>query len=292
VTRFAAASILCIVACTLLFSQIPEEVEVSKVAGEVSFPAGLAWSREGFLMVADSLQREIYRIDPKQRPKATHQDANGAQGLTYDSDGRLYICETVGRKLVRVDRRGRTETVAGAFEGKKFNGPSEVVVRHDGEIYFTDPAFAGAIDRRELDFNGVFHVGRGGEVEAIARWKTRPNGLALSADGRKLFVSDADRHAIVQFDLDSKGSATGSHDFITGIRGVPAGVRLDTTGQLFVAASGLAIYSPEGRLVRTLMDSQRVLNCAFGGPDLDLLYVAMPKEVMQVKIGVKGALQY
>lgn len=291
-TRFGAASIVCILGCVPLFAQIPVEIDVSTVANGTRFPAGLTWSREGFLIIADSEKREIYRVDPGQHPKPTHQDANGAQGLTYDTQGRLYICETATRKLVRMDRRGTMDTIAAAFEGKKLNGPGEVVVRRDGQIYFTDAAFAGAIDRRELDFNGVFHVRPGGEVEAIARWKTRPNGVALSGDGKKLFVSDADRHAIVQFDLDSKGGATASHDFITGIHGVPAGLRLDTAGQLFVAAAGLAIYSPEGKLVRTLLETRRALNCAFGGPNLDLLYVATPKEVLEVKIGVKGALQY
>jgi gluconolactonase len=202
------------------------------------------------------------------------------------------MCETANRKLVRMDKRGATETIAAVFEGKKFNGPNEVTVRRDGHIYFTDPAFAGAIDSRELDFNGVFHVKPGGQVEALARWKTRPNGLALSADGKKLFVSDADRHAIVQFDLDSKGEATAPRDFITGIHGAPAGLRLDTGGQLFVAAAGLAVYSPEGKLIRTLLESRRVLNCTFGGPDLDILYAATTKEVIELKIGVKGALQY
>ncbi|HVW11923.1 MAG TPA: SMP-30/gluconolactonase/LRE family protein [Bryobacteraceae bacterium] len=291
-THYGKAAIFGLLACLPLFSQIPAEVPVSTVAGGLRFPAGLAWSRDGFLIVADSEKREIYRVDRNQRPRPTHQDANGVQGLAYDSDGRLYMCETSARKLVRMDKRGKMETIASTFAGKKFNGPNEVVVRRDGQVYFTDPAFAGAIDQRELDFNGVFHAKPGGEVEALARWKTRPNGVALSGDGKKLFVSDADRHAIVQFDLDSRGGATGSRDFITGIHGVPAGLRLDTTGRLFVAALGLAIYSPDGKLIRNLLDSRRVLNCAFGGPDLDLLYVATPREVLEVKIGVKGALQY
>ncbi|HEU5021672.1 MAG TPA: SMP-30/gluconolactonase/LRE family protein [Bryobacteraceae bacterium] len=291
-TRLGIAAIFCAVACIPLYPQIPEQVDLSIVARQMRFPGGLAWSRDGFLVVADSEKREIYRIDAKQRPKPTHQDANGVQGVAYDSDGRLYMCETASRQIVRMDRKGKLETVAAAFEGKKLNGPNEVVVRRDRQVYFTDPAFASEIDRREMDFNGVFHVKPNGDIEALARWKTRPNGLALSADGRKLFVSDADRHAIVQFDLDSKGGATGSHDFITGVRGVPAGLRLDTSGQLFVGAEGLAIYSPEGKLVRTLMEGRRVLNCAFGGPDLNLLYIATPKEIMEVKIGVKGALQY
>jgi len=292
VTRVGIAAIFGVVACIPLFPQMPTEVDLSITATNMRFPAGLTWSRDGFLVVADSEKREIYRVDPKQRPKVTHQDGNGVQGVAYDSDGRLYMCETATRKLVRMDKRGKIETIAAAFEGKKLNGPNEVVVRRDGHVYFTDPAFAGAIDRRELDFNGVFHVKPGGEVEALARWKTRPNGVALSADGKKLFVSDADRHAIVQFDLDSRGGATASRDFITGVHGVPAGLRLDTAGQLFVGAEGLAVYSPEGKLIRTLVESRRVLNCAFGGPDLNLLYIATPKEIIEVKIGVKGALQY
>jgi len=292
VTRFGTAAIFGILSCLPLFPQLPAEVDISIAASNMRFPAGLTWSREGFLIVADSEKREIYRLDPKQRPKPTHQDANGVQGLAYDSEGRLYLCETAARKLVRMDKRGKIETVAAAFEGKKLNGPNEVVVRHDGHVYFTDPAFAGAIDQRELDFNGVFHVKPGGQVEALARWKTRPNGVALSADGKKLFVSDADRHAIVQLDLDSRGEATASRDFITGVHGVPAGLRLDTAGQMFVAAEGLAIYSPEGKLIRTLVESRRVLNCAFGGPELNLLYIATLKEIIEVKIGVKGAVQY
>lgn len=288
--------IVCAFFCVALFTpvsvaQIPVQVEVTSVARGMRYPAGLAWSRDGYLVIGDSEKREIYRLDPKQRPKATRQNANGAQGLAYDSQGRLYMCELGTRKLVRMDRRGAFETVAAAFEGKKFNNPSEVTVRKDGHVYFTDPAFASAIDRRELDFNGVFHVNGRGEVEALARWKTRPNGVALSADGKTLYVSDADRHAIVQFDLDSKGSATGSRDFVTGIDGVPAGLRLDVTGQLFVAANGLAIYSPEGKLLRTVLDGHRVLNCAFGGPDLESLFVSTPKEIYEMKIGVKGAAQ-
>ncbi len=283
---------LILVLSNLVSAQIPEEVEVTRVATGMRFPAGIVWSRDGFLAIADTAKREIYRLDPDQRPKPTRQDTNGAQGLAYDAQSRLYICEANARKVVRLDKKGAMETVAAAFEGKKLNSPGEITVRHDGQVYFTDPAFAGAIDTRELSFNGIFHVSPKGEIEAVARWQTRPNGIALSADGKKLFVSDADRHAVVQFDLDSKGAATNPRDFIKGVEGVPAGLRLDVTGRLYVSAQGLAIYTPDGKLMRTLMDSQRVINCAFGGPEFDFLFVATPKEIYKIKIGAKGAIQY
>jgi gluconolactonase len=279
-------------ACLPLAAQIPEEVEVTRVASGLRYSVGLAWSHDGFLVIADGLKREIYRLDADQRPKPTHQDANGVQGIAYDTQSRLYICETEMRRVVRLDKHGKFETVAESFEGKKLNAPSYVTVRRDGNAYFTDPAFAGAIDRRELDFNGVFHVSPKGEIEAIARWQTRPNGVALSGDGRKLFVSDADRHAVVEFDLDGKGAAANPHDFITGIDGVPAGLQLDSAGHIYVGAQGLAVYTPDGKLLRTLLGSQRVTNCTFGDQDLESLFVATPKDVYRVRIGVKGALQY
>ncbi len=272
--------------------EIPDEVEVTRVASGLRFPAGLAWSHEGYLVVADVLKREIYRLDADQRPKPTHQDANGAQGLAYDTQSRLYICEKNARRVVRLDKHGKFETVAETFEGKKLNSPSDVAVRRDGHAYFTDPAFAGAIDRRELSFNGVFHVNTRGEVEAVARWQTRPNGVALSSDGKKLYVSDADRHAIVAFDLDSKGVASNPRDFITKIPGVPAGLRLDAGGRVFVSAQGLAIYTPDGTPLRTLLASERVIGCTFGGTELEWLFAATTTGVYRIRVGVKGALQY
>ncbi len=275
-----------------LFAQLPNEVEVTRVAGGLRFPTGLAWSRDGFLVLADGERREIYRLDTDQRPKPTHQDTNGAQGIAYDSQSRLYICETAARKVVRLDKRGNFETVAGSFEGKKLNSPNDVAVRRDGHAWFTDPAFAGDIDRRELSFNGIFHVPPKGEIEAVARWQTRPNGVTLSADGKRLLVTDADRHAVVAFELDSKGAATNQRDLITGIDGVPAGLRVDAAGNIYVGAHGLAIYSPAGKLLRTMLSSLRVLNCTFGGPDLESLFVATPKDVYRLRLGVKGGLQY
>jgi len=290
---FAVAGMMCgLSAVAQTPAQIPDEIEVSRVAAGLRYPSGLAWSHDGFLVIADGVKREIYRLDSDQRAKPTHQDTNGAQGLAYDTQARLYICEAETRRIVRLDKRGKFETVAESFEGKKLNSPNDVTVRRDGNVYFTDPAFAGAIDRRELSFNGVFHIGPKGEIEALARWQTRPDGLALSADGRKLFVADADRHAVVEFDLDAKGAAGNQRDVITGIQGVPAGLRTDTAGHIFVSAQGLAVYTPGGKLLRTFLDTQRVVNCTFGGQDLESLFVATPKDVYRLRIGVKGALQY
>ena len=272
--------------------KLPEDIQAEKVAGGLKYADGIVWSRDGFLVFADAVKREVYRLDAGAPPKPTKEDENGAQGLAYDLQGRLYFCESMGRRIVRLDRRGKMDTVIEGFEGKKLNSPNDIVVRKDGQIYFTDPAFASAVDTRELDFNGIFHINPKGEVEAVARWKTRPDGIAFSNDGKTLFVTDSDRHAVVAFDLDGRGGAANQRDVITGIKGVPLGIRTDVTGRFYVCARGLFIYTPAGKLEVELFKDEVVTNCAFGDADFETLYAATPKAVYKLRLNVKGAVQY
>jgi gluconolactonase len=76
------------------------------------------------------------------------------------------------------------------------------------------------------------------------------------------------------------------------IAGVPGGLRIDVDGRLYVAAKGVAIYTPDGRLQRTLLEGERATNCAFGESDLESLFIGSRGNIYRVKLGVKGALQY
>ncbi len=85
------------------------------------------------------------------------------------------------------------EVLAERWQGKRLNAPNDIAVRKEGDVYFTDPAFGNQQDTRELDFFGVYHISRKGELEVIAKPKGRPNGIALSPDGRTLYVEQLRR---------------------------------------------------------------------------------------------------
>jgi gluconolactonase len=263
-----------------------------KVIANLQFADGLAWSRSGFLAVADVRQSKIFRFDSDPHPKVLRDNDGGASGLAYDMQGRLYICESEARRVTRLDQKGKLETLADSYQGRKFNAPNDIVVRKDGHVYFTDPAFGSANDRRDLDFYGVWHISPKGDLDAVAKWKTRPNGIALSAEGKVLFVSDSDRHTIAALDLDRNGQAGNQRDVIRNVAGVPGGIRTDVDGRVYVAAKGVAVYSPEGKLQRTLLEGDNASNCAFGEGDLESLFISARGSVYRVKVGVKGALQY
>ncbi len=291
-TFLAAAVFQAAVTVLPLPAQNYDEIQSERVASGLSHVDGIVWSRDGFLVFADPLKKKIYRLDPGKAPDPTDEDHNGAQGLAYDVQSRLYICENDTRRVARLDRKGKMETLAETYQGKKFNSPNDIVVRRDGHAYFTDPAFAGAIDHRELDFNGIFHIGPKGELDLVAKWQTRPNGIAISNDGKTLFVTDSDRHAVVAFDVDGKGAVTNQRDVIRNIHGVPGGLRVDAAGKLYVAAWGLGVYAPDGKLIHTLLPGEITTNCAWGEPDFQTLFVAGRKAVYRVRLGVKGSVQY
>src|SRR5207244_2746567 len=130
------------------------------------------------------------------------ENAHGPSGNAFDGLGRLYTCETRARRVTRTDKTGRIEVLAERWEGKRLNAPVGIVVSKNGHVYFTDPAFGYQSDQRELDFYGVYHIPLKGPMQVIAKPAGRPHGIAISPNGRVLYVANTDEHNIRAYDLD------------------------------------------------------------------------------------------
>src|SRR5579871_5448690 len=183
---------LMLAAAAVLQAQDFSDFHVEKVVTGMRYTDGPVWSAEGFLLFSDTVTDKLQKFTPGKGVTEFASRAGGASGNAYDEQGRLYTCEFRERRVTRTAKNGKVDVLAARFEGKRLNAPSGIVVRRDGNVYFTDPAFGDQQDARELDFYGVFRITPKGELEAIARWKTRPSGLALAPNGRTLYVSDAD----------------------------------------------------------------------------------------------------
>jgi len=268
------------------------DVRVETLARDLHYAEGPVWSLDGFLLFSDTVTGQIKKWTPGKGMTAFATHSGGASGNAFDEQGRLYTCEFRERRVVRMAKNGKTEILAARFGGKRLNAPNDVAVRRDGNVYFTDPAFGNQQDTRELDFYGVYRITNKGELEAIAKWQTRPNGVTLSANGRLLYVSDSDARLIRVFDLDRGGAASNERVFIDKTEGVPGGLRADEKGDLYVAAKYLSVYSPRGELLKDIHLSQAPSNLAFGDPDFATLYVTARNNVYRIRMGVKGALQY
>ena len=99
--------------------------------------------------------------------------------------------------MTRTEHDGSITVLADRFEGKRLNSPNDVVVKSDGSIWFTDPAYGidsdyeGHKAESEIGACHVYRVDpRTGEITIVADDFVRPNGLAFSPDERLLYIAD------------------------------------------------------------------------------------------------------
>lgn len=269
-----------------------QDYKIEKVAAAMRFTEGPVWSREDYLLFSDVPNNRIVKWVPGKGIETARDNSNGANGNTFDEKGRLYTCESRTRRVIRTNPEGKVEVLAERFEGKRLNAPNDIVVRRDGHIYFTDPAFGAQADTRELDFYGVYHIPPKGEMELIARPAGRPNGVALAPNGRILYVANSDDRCVYAYDLDRSGKASNERVIVADIPGVPDGIRCDEKGNLYAAAKTVAIYTPQGKPLRSIEVPETPSNCAFGDPDFQTLYITARTSVYRVRLAVKGSVQY
>lgn len=266
---------------------------IETIAASNKFAEGPVWAaKEGHLLYSDVPSNLIYIIDAKGR-KLFQENTGGASGNAYDDRGRLYTCETRARRVVRgFEKKGAPEVLAQSFEGKKLNGPNDIVVTKNEHVYFTDPAFGDADEQKELPFYGVFHISPRGVLTAVLKWQTRPNGLALSPDGKTLFVTNSDERNVRAFDIGKDGVLENERVVVAKTSGVPGGIETDAQGNLFVAAKGVDIYTAAGKPVLTIQLGEKPSNLVFGDDSLKTLYVTGRSTVYRILLETKGASIY
>ena len=235
------------------------------------------------------------------------QPCGNTNGNTVDRQGRLVSCEHSGRRVSRTEHDGSITTLADRWQGKRLNSPNDVVVRSDGSIWFTDPAYGIESDyegdkaESEIGACNVYRIDpASGAVEAVITDMVRPNGLAFSLDEKQLYVVDtgrthgADNPAHMRvFDVDANGKVSGGRVFADCTVGLFDGFRLDDAGRIWTsAADGIHCYDPDGTLIGKVLVPEVTANCVFGGAKRNVLYICGTTSLYAVRLMVNGAKTY
>lgn len=262
---------------------------VERFGGDFAFVEGPVWVTKdgGYLLFSDIYNSKTMKMAQPNQVTVYRRFTHAGNGNSMDSEGRLYTAERDGHRISRIETDGRVTTFAGRYQGKRFNSPNDVVVRRDGQVYFSDPASAAVLEKRELDFNGVYHVTPDGKVSLVAKM-TRPNGVALTPDGKTLYVADTTERKVMAFDLDAQGNASHERVFLSGLAGAPDGLRVAADGNVYIATGPVVVYTPKSKLIRTIALPEQAANLEFGGPDLKTLYITARTSVYRVPVPDRG----
>jgi sugar lactone lactonase YvrE len=287
--RYIAPCLAALVCAVLAPGQDFSQASIQQIAKGFTFAEGPAWSKDGYLVVSDTPADRLLQLLPGREPQILRDKAGGPSGNAFDSQGRLYTCETRARRLTRTDKNGRLTVLAERWDGKRLNAPNDLAISRNDHVYFTDPAFGQQSDHRELDFYGVYHVTPKDELKLVAKPVGRPNGIALSPNGRILYVTNTDERNVRAYDLDRNGEPSTERVFIAKLSAVPDGIKVDEKGDLFVVlATGVAIFGADGHLIRHFEMHERPSNCVFGDADGKSLYITARGSVFRLRLDAKG----
>jgi gluconolactonase len=260
--------------------------------GPVYIPSGryLAWS--------DIPNDRLLRWDEATGTVGVFRHPAGyTNGNTLDGQGRLISCEHGNRRVSRTEHDGSITTIADRFEGKRLNSPNDAVVRSDGSIWFTDPAYGidsdyeGFQAESEIGSCNVYRVDPAtGECQVVADDFDRPNGLAFSLDESELYIADTRENHIRLFSVTSDGHLAQGRVFATCSAGVFDGIRLDADGRVWAATGdGVHCFHPDGTLIGKLHLPEPASNLVFGGPKRNRLFVTASTSLYSLMLTVTGA---
>jgi len=224
-------------------------------------------------------------------------------GNTVDREGRLVSCEHGTRQVTRTEHDGTITVLIDRFDGKRLNSPNDVVVKSDGTIWFTDPAYGIDSDYEgfkapsELGSCFVFRLDpQTGDCRIVADDFARPNGLAFSPDETKLYIVDSagtrfgnGEHHLRVFEVGDDGRLSGGAVFAECTHGFYDGFRLDDQGRIWTsAADGVHCLNADGDLLGKVKVPEVVANVCFGGLRRNRLFITATTSLYSVMLPVNG----
>jgi len=267
---------------------------------------GPAWFGAGrYLVWSDIPNNRMMRWDETDGSVSVFRSpANNSNGNTVDRQGRLVTCEHQARRVTRTEYDGSITVLADRFEGKRFNSPNDAVVKSDGSIWFTDPAYGIDTDyegdKSPPELVGC-HVYRldpaNGDLRRVATDFVRPNGIAFSPDESLLYIVDTGRtHVengpahIRRFRVGADGKLAGGEVFAECTVGLFDGFRVDEDGRVWTSAGdGVHCYDPDGTLIGKILIPEPVANVEFGGIKRNRLFICGTSSLYSVYLSINGA---
>lgn len=282
---------------------VPDPTDIRVLDDRCTFTEGPVWFAEHAMLVWSDIPNDrLLAWSPDGAVRVYRSPSQCANGNTRDRQGRLVTCEHLTRRVTRTEPDGTITVIADRFEGRRLNSPNDVVVRADGTIWFTDPDYGlrqNVRDQpREQEHDNVFRFDPAtGVLASVADDFDKPNGLAFSPDQRTLYVADSavtegpDHPSHIRaFSVTDDGKVSGGDVFATTV-GVPDGMRVDTTGNLWASAGpGVNTYAPDGELLGRVDFPVDVTNLAFGTPGSGQLFVTAGTSVYLLRVAADPSL--
>jgi len=280
-------------------------MDITLVAEGLQFPEGPIAMADGSVLLVEIQRGTLTRVGPDGTVSVAADVGGGPNGAAVGPDGAVYVCNNGGSFnyrsvqglnvpgptppghrggcIQRIDlASGEVRTLYTEADGRRLNGPNDLVFDRTGGFWFTDHGTSGALGRTH---GGLFYARPDGS--AITCWRDHqisPNGVGLSPDERTVYMADTMTGRLWAFDVVEAGVLAPPGPL--GIPGrvvatlpdyqLPDSLAMEADGRVCVATiinGGVTAITPEGATEHHPFPDPIVTNICFGGEDMRTAWV-------------------
>lgn len=263
-----------------------EVLPLTEFFPNAGFPEGPTVDKRGHLYFTG--KSAIHHTDEQGNLLQSITTGGNPVGTVLMTNGNVAVTDSILHAILEVRADGFYRILANECDGEPLVSPNDICSHKDGRLYFLDVADSS----KEKASGRVYVLQSSGKVVQIAEGLYFPAGIALSTDGKSLFVSENGTGKILRYSLKSDGTAGERAEFAKLEPESPTGLRFDEYGNLWVGQFGKGVVSAinkEGKLARMVdAGGNKPTNLVFTGTSL-LITEAEKKRIVRVNVGIKGA---
>ncbi len=277
---------------------------VHVINGDALYPEGPVWYH-GKLYYIEYARNTVTVWDGRRNSVFASLAGCGPSAVVPTHHGEFLVTCADNNSIGRLTADGKSlPPYAHDKDGNAFISPNDFAPDADGGIYFTTSGNHNSIAdaTRPADVpiveGQLFYIAVDGTITRKATDLHSANGLAVSQDGKTLYLVETDEHRLMQFTIGADGSLTDQRVFVNlddlthhVVHIWPDGVKIDTRGNLYIGQSAQLQHAPlagtifvvdaSAKLQRTLVvPSLQVPNLAFS-PDEKTVYVTAVDQIDQ-----------
>lgn len=268
--------------------------------------------------VAHPEKSSIVEMSPDGSYRNISEGKMQTNGLYPYKNGNLLVCDMIGHRVLEMTTEGRiVRVVADRYEGKKIDGPNDIITDAKGGIYFTDPQFTMEAEKFQPG-RAVYYISPEGKMTRITEPNefAMPNGILLSPDGKTLYINNCyddeswypvvsdKKNYVWAYDVNEDGTISNGRQFakvflVDNVLDRKArsssadGMAIDKMGNIYVATYyGVQIFNSEGQFVGMINLPSFPVSLCFGDDDMKTLYIVSYTKVYKIRTNMEGYVNY
>jgi len=221
---------------------------------------GILGMDDGSVWIAQNDNSDILKVDKNGNATVIYNDTNTGGAVAITSKGIVYVAER-GLNPAIFQLAPTRKMFANSYQDDPLDciggTMHDLVVDSKGGVYFAlgDP---------------VFYVDSRGTVTKYGDANLRGNGLILSPDEKRLYITNGP--SLVVFDVQPDGRLTNQREFAKWEGGAGDGLAVDDAGRIYVSGETIRVIAPDGKELGTIPTPFGTTSVAFGGTDKKTLY--------------------